>query len=191
MPDLTALTLAEARDGLRRRSFSALELAEAHIAAIAQARALNAYVLETPEAARAMAQEADRRIAGGAARLLDVMGQRAQKSCAVRSHGIRAVPLRRSEIEHHLFAQPAGAARPRAETVDQPVEAFQCRGTQHIDPVMLHPVPGGLRPGGHFAGRAPHPPRRALFGLLRAGHGHSINRTRQRLAGRVCATFPA
>jgi aspartyl-tRNA(Asn)/glutamyl-tRNA(Gln) amidotransferase subunit A len=65
MTDLTALTLAQARDGLRQRQFSANELADAHIAAIAQARALNAFVQETPDRARAMAQKADARLAKG------------------------------------------------------------------------------------------------------------------------------
>ncbi len=71
MTELTALTLAEARDGLRKRAFSAAELADAHIAAIERARALNAYVLETPEAARAMAKDADARLKGGDARPLE------------------------------------------------------------------------------------------------------------------------
>jgi aspartyl-tRNA(Asn)/glutamyl-tRNA(Gln) amidotransferase subunit A len=65
MTDLTALTLAQARDGLRRREFTASELVDAHIAAIAQARALNAFVQETPDRARAMAQKADARLAKG------------------------------------------------------------------------------------------------------------------------------
>ncbi len=65
MTELTALTLAQAREGLRRREFSASELADAHIAAIAQARALNAFVQETPDRARAMAQKADARLAKG------------------------------------------------------------------------------------------------------------------------------
>jgi aspartyl-tRNA(Asn)/glutamyl-tRNA(Gln) amidotransferase subunit A len=71
MTDLTALTLAEARDGLRKRAFSATELADAHIAAVEQARALNAYVLETPEVARVMAQQADARLKSGDARPLE------------------------------------------------------------------------------------------------------------------------
>jgi aspartyl-tRNA(Asn)/glutamyl-tRNA(Gln) amidotransferase subunit A len=71
VPDLTALTLAEARDHLCNRTFSAVELAEAHIAAIERARGLNAFVLETPDAARAMAQAADQRIASNAARPLE------------------------------------------------------------------------------------------------------------------------
>jgi aspartyl-tRNA(Asn)/glutamyl-tRNA(Gln) amidotransferase subunit A len=65
--DLNSLTLAEARDGLKRKSFSATELAAAHLAAMEKARALNAYVLETPERAQAMAKAADARIAAGKA----------------------------------------------------------------------------------------------------------------------------
>ena len=71
MTELTSLTLAEARDGLRKRAFSAAELADAHVAAIEQARALNAYVLETPEVARAMAKDADARLKSGDARPLE------------------------------------------------------------------------------------------------------------------------
>ena len=65
MSYLTSLTLAQARDALREREFSALELADAHIAAIEQARALNAFVLETPDRARHMARVADTRLAKG------------------------------------------------------------------------------------------------------------------------------
>jgi aspartyl-tRNA(Asn)/glutamyl-tRNA(Gln) amidotransferase subunit A len=71
MSDLTHLTLAQARDGLRRRQFSASELTQAHLAAIERARALNAFVLETPEQARAMAQAADARLQAGEARALE------------------------------------------------------------------------------------------------------------------------
>jgi aspartyl-tRNA(Asn)/glutamyl-tRNA(Gln) amidotransferase subunit A len=71
MTDLTALTLAAARDGLKQKSFSAAELADAHLAAIEAARSLNAYVLETPEAARAMARAADARLKAGEARPLE------------------------------------------------------------------------------------------------------------------------
>ena len=65
MTDLTSLTLADARDGLAQRSFTSLELTEAHIKAVEQARALNAYVLETPDQARTMARAADEKIAKG------------------------------------------------------------------------------------------------------------------------------
>jgi aspartyl-tRNA(Asn)/glutamyl-tRNA(Gln) amidotransferase subunit A len=71
MTELTTISLAEAREGLRKKSFSAVELADAHLAAMEQARVLNAYVLETPDHARAMAREADTRLARGEARPLE------------------------------------------------------------------------------------------------------------------------
>jgi len=67
MTSLTSLSIAEARDGLATRKFSATELADAHLAAMEKARVLNAYVLETPERARAMARAADARIHAGRA----------------------------------------------------------------------------------------------------------------------------
>ncbi|HWM46770.1 MAG TPA: Asp-tRNA(Asn)/Glu-tRNA(Gln) amidotransferase subunit GatA [Xanthobacteraceae bacterium] len=67
MTDPTSLSLAEARDALRARKMSASELADAHLAAVEKARELNAYVLETPEKARAMAKASDARLAKGEA----------------------------------------------------------------------------------------------------------------------------
>ena len=67
MTDLTSLTLADAREGLAQKSFTALELTDAHLAAMEKARVLNAYVLETPEQARAQAKAADATIARGEA----------------------------------------------------------------------------------------------------------------------------
>jgi aspartyl-tRNA(Asn)/glutamyl-tRNA(Gln) amidotransferase subunit A len=65
MTDLTSLTLAQAREALRKKEFSATELAEAHIARLEPARALNAFVTETPERALAMARASDERLAKG------------------------------------------------------------------------------------------------------------------------------
>ena len=65
MTDLTSLTLAQARDALRTKKFSATELTDAHLAAIEGARALNAFVSETPDRARDMARSADERLARG------------------------------------------------------------------------------------------------------------------------------
>src|ERR1700736_4188271 len=67
MTDLTSLTLAEARDGLANKSFTSVDLTDAHIAAVEAARVLNAFVLETPDQARQMAREADGKIASGEA----------------------------------------------------------------------------------------------------------------------------
>jgi aspartyl-tRNA(Asn)/glutamyl-tRNA(Gln) amidotransferase subunit A len=67
--ELTGLTLAAARDGLKSRAFSARELTAAHIKAVEAARPLNAFITETPEKALAMAEASDARLArkeGGA-----------------------------------------------------------------------------------------------------------------------------
>jgi aspartyl-tRNA(Asn)/glutamyl-tRNA(Gln) amidotransferase subunit A len=69
--ELTSLTLAQARDGLKKKSFSAAELTQAHLKAVESARALNAFVLETPERAVDMAKAADARIAAGKAGALE------------------------------------------------------------------------------------------------------------------------
>ena len=71
MSDLTSLTLADARDRLRKREFSAAELTQAHLTAMERARSLNAYLLETPEQALAMAKAADARLTSGDARPLE------------------------------------------------------------------------------------------------------------------------
>jgi aspartyl-tRNA(Asn)/glutamyl-tRNA(Gln) amidotransferase subunit A len=71
MTDLTELNLADARDGLAKKEFSAVELTQAHIDRVAASAALNAYVLETPEKALDMAAASDAKIAAGEARSLE------------------------------------------------------------------------------------------------------------------------
>ena len=71
MTDALDLTLAEARDALKAKRISATEMSRAFLAAMEKARALNAYVLETPEQALAMAAESDARLARGEARPLE------------------------------------------------------------------------------------------------------------------------
>ncbi|MDQ0504070.1 Asp-tRNA(Asn)/Glu-tRNA(Gln) amidotransferase subunit GatA [Xanthobacter agilis] len=65
MTNLTQLTLTEAREGLAEGEFTSVELTEAYLQAMGEARHLNAYVLETPEIALKMAKESDARIASG------------------------------------------------------------------------------------------------------------------------------
>jgi aspartyl-tRNA(Asn)/glutamyl-tRNA(Gln) amidotransferase subunit A len=67
MSELTGLTLKAALNGLSEKRFSAEEITRAHITAIAAARPLNAFVLETPDHAIAMARASDARIAAGQA----------------------------------------------------------------------------------------------------------------------------
>jgi aspartyl-tRNA(Asn)/glutamyl-tRNA(Gln) amidotransferase subunit A len=71
MSSATSLTLAEARDALRAKKLSARELTTAHIEAIGAARALNAFVTETPEHAMEAAAASDARLARGEARALE------------------------------------------------------------------------------------------------------------------------
>jgi aspartyl-tRNA(Asn)/glutamyl-tRNA(Gln) amidotransferase subunit A len=71
MSDLTSLTLKGAVEGLAARRFSSEEITGAHLAAIEGARDLNAFVLETPERALAMARASDARIARGEAGRLE------------------------------------------------------------------------------------------------------------------------
>jgi aspartyl-tRNA(Asn)/glutamyl-tRNA(Gln) amidotransferase subunit A len=65
MTKLTALTIAEARAKLRAREISAVELTEDYIKAVEAARGLNAYIVETPDLARAAAKSSDAKLAAG------------------------------------------------------------------------------------------------------------------------------
>jgi aspartyl-tRNA(Asn)/glutamyl-tRNA(Gln) amidotransferase subunit A len=68
---LTALTIAAAREKLKAREISAAELTEDYIKAVESARGLNAYIVETPDQARAMAKASDLRIKAGTAGALE------------------------------------------------------------------------------------------------------------------------
>ncbi len=65
MTELTNLTVAQIRDGHRAGDFSAVEVAEAFNASVADAKALNAFIVETPEHALAAAKQADADRAAG------------------------------------------------------------------------------------------------------------------------------
>ena len=71
MTDLTDLTIASALNGLKNKEFSAVELTDAHIQAVENARELNAFITETPEIARKQAEDSDARYKAGNAKLLD------------------------------------------------------------------------------------------------------------------------
>jgi aspartyl-tRNA(Asn)/glutamyl-tRNA(Gln) amidotransferase subunit A len=65
MTDLNALTIADARDKLRAKEITALELTEACLGAIDGSGALNAFVHNTPDLAREQAVAADKRLSEG------------------------------------------------------------------------------------------------------------------------------
>jgi len=71
MSEPTEFTLAEAREAVRAKKISSVELTKAFSAAVEAGRPLNAFVTETPELALKMAQDSDARIAKGEARALE------------------------------------------------------------------------------------------------------------------------
>jgi len=72
MSDLIDLTIVEAREGLDNGDFSSQEYTQAHLDEIEKAnKALNAFILPTPEKALNMAKASDERIGKGEAGLLE------------------------------------------------------------------------------------------------------------------------
>ena len=71
MSDLTKLTIAEAREGLKKKEFSSVELTKAYIENMEANRKLNAFVLETPEIALAQAKISDEKYAAGTNGILE------------------------------------------------------------------------------------------------------------------------
>lgn len=65
MSELTSLTIAEARERLRAKEITAVELTEAHNVAVADAKDLNCFIDETPEIALEMARASDERLQKG------------------------------------------------------------------------------------------------------------------------------
>ena len=71
MTQLTDLTIAQALAALKKKDFTAIELADAHIAASENARGLNCYITETFDTAKSQAQESHDRYMKGTAGNLD------------------------------------------------------------------------------------------------------------------------
>ncbi len=72
MTDLTKLTIAEAREGLKSRDYTSLELTDAFLTNIEAANnQLNAYVAVTADKAREMAKASDAKLGGGDAGALE------------------------------------------------------------------------------------------------------------------------
>jgi aspartyl-tRNA(Asn)/glutamyl-tRNA(Gln) amidotransferase subunit A len=65
MTDLTDLGVRALRDGIRAGSFSAREVADAFVVKVSKAKALNAFLVETPDHALAAARAADEARAAG------------------------------------------------------------------------------------------------------------------------------
>lgn len=116
MSDLTDLTVAGIRDGFRAGDFSAREVADAFNANVAAAKALNAFIVETPDHAIAAAETADRDRSEGNLRPLsgvpigmkDLFATKGVQTTAA-SHILEGfVPQYESTVSGNLWAAGAG-----------------------------------------------------------------------------------
>ena len=116
MTNLTDLGVAAIRDGVRDGAFRAREVAEAYIANVEAARALNAFVVETPDHALAAADAAD--AARGAGRLKALSGVPLGIKDLFCTRGVQTTagsrilagyePVYESTVSANLFAAGAG-----------------------------------------------------------------------------------
>jgi aspartyl-tRNA(Asn)/glutamyl-tRNA(Gln) amidotransferase subunit A len=116
MTDITNLTVAGIRDGFKSGDFSAREVAEAFNANVASAKALNAFIVETPEHALAAADQADKDRAAGSLKPLsgvpigmkDLFCTKGVQTTAA-SHILEGfVPHYESTVSSNLWAAGAG-----------------------------------------------------------------------------------
>ncbi len=113
---LTELSIAALRDGFRQGEFTAREIADAFNAAVAGGRALNAYLVETPDHAIAAADAADRArgsgelapLAGIPLGIKDLFATEGVETTAASAILKGFVPRYESTVTAKLFAAGAG-----------------------------------------------------------------------------------
>jgi aspartyl-tRNA(Asn)/glutamyl-tRNA(Gln) amidotransferase subunit A len=116
MSDLTDLGVAAIRDGVRDGAFSAREVTEAFNAKVANAKGLNAFIIDTPEHALAAADQADRDRAEGKLKPLsgvplgikDLFATEGYQTTAGSSMLGGFEPVYESTVSRHLFEAGAG-----------------------------------------------------------------------------------
>ncbi len=183
MTDLTALSLAEARDGLRARRFSAVELNRALVEAVAAAKPLNCFIVETPDAALAQAAESDRRLAAGEARPLegiplgikDLYCTKDVQTTAASRMLEGFVPPYESSVSANLWRD--GATMLGKLNLDE-FAMGSSNETSHFGPVVSpwrrHGSDAKLVPGGSSGGSAAAVAARLCFGATATDTGGSI-----------------
>ncbi len=116
MTELTNLKVAEIRDGFRNGDFTAHEVATAFNDAVAAAKALNAFITETPDHALAAADQADKDRAAGTLKPLsgvpigmkDLFCTKGVQTTAA-SHILEGfIPQYESTVSSNLWAAGAG-----------------------------------------------------------------------------------
>jgi aspartyl-tRNA(Asn)/glutamyl-tRNA(Gln) amidotransferase subunit A len=161
--DLTAFTLAEARDAVASKQVSSRELTVAFSKAVEAARPLNAFVTETPERALEMAAASDTRIAKGEARPLeglplaikDLFATRGVRTTAGSNILSNFVPPYESTVTQNLW--DAGAVMLGKTNMDE-FAMGSSNETSHFGPVTspwrARNSNGKLVPGGSSGGSA-------------------------------------
>ena len=194
MTELTSKTIAELRDGFRSGEFTAREIADSFNAAVAAAKLLNAYTVETPDDALAAADLADQARLGGELKPLSGIPLGIKDLFATQgvdtTAGSRILEGFRPTYESTVSGQSAQGGRGHARQTehgrvrdglverdqrlgpgDQPVAA--ARAAMSPDPGRIVGRIGGGGRGGNRAGRDRHrhrrldPPARRLRRHLR------------------------
>ncbi|HEY5048736.1 MAG TPA: Asp-tRNA(Asn)/Glu-tRNA(Gln) amidotransferase subunit GatA [Rhizomicrobium sp.] len=179
----TDFTLTEAREAVRARKISARELTGACIEAMDAARALNAFITETPERALAMAEQSDRRIADRAAGPLeglplavkDLFCTRDVRTTAGSKILSNFIPPYESTVTRNLW--DAGAVMLGKTNMDE-FAMGSSNETSHFNPVVSPWRANGanqsLVPGGSSGGSAAAVAARLCPGATGTDTGGSI-----------------
>jgi len=183
MTALTDLTLAELRDGLAARRFSAREVTEACLARMAETRALNAFITETPERALADAERADANLAAGRGGLLEGIPLAVKDNYCTK--GIRTtaasriletfVPPYESGVSDRVWS--AGAILMGKTNMDEFAMGSSSTTSAFgpvINPVKAPDDPRDRVPGGSSGGSAAAVAARAVPGALGSDTGGSV-----------------
>ncbi len=183
MSDLIDLGVRALRDGLRARSFSAVEVARAFLDRIAATRGLNAFLTETPERALADAARSDERLARGTPRPLEGVPLAVKDNYCTR--GIRTtaasrilerfVPPYESTVSQKVW--DAGCALLGKTNMDEFAMGSSTAASAFGPTVNPHRATGEARdrvPGGSSGGSAAAVAARGAPGALGSDTGGSV-----------------
>ena len=184
MTELTGLKIAELRDGFREGAFSAREVAESYVRAVEGGRALNAFIVETPDHALAAADVADRGRASGELRPLsgvplgikDLFATKGVQTTAASKILECFTPPYESTVTAKLFA--AGAGMLGKLNLDQFAMGSSNETSAFGNVISPWRRSGGdtapLAPGGSSGGSSAAVAARIVAGATGTGTGGSI-----------------
>jgi aspartyl-tRNA(Asn)/glutamyl-tRNA(Gln) amidotransferase subunit A len=181
--DLTDLTLAAARDGLRTHQFSAVELTTAYLARMTDVRSLNAYITETPEIALSSATRADERLRSGTHGMLEGLPIAVKDNFCTKgilttagSHILyNFVPPYESTVTEKLWK--AGAVLLGKTNMDEFAMGSTCATSHYgatLNPLRRPADGAAVIPGGSSGGSAAAVSAKSCVGAIGSDTGGSI-----------------